>query len=96
MFLSKPALFRKILISLMRDSKFWLVVLSARMISAACVFEALRSHQPFLFVTLKPSINNNLDDCYNKIYKLIQAEIKNDSKDYDKNFIRNHIEKLTS
>ena len=41
-------------------------------------------------------INNNLDDCYQKIYKLIQAEINNGSKDYDKNFIRKHIEKLTS
>ena len=41
-------------------------------------------------------INNNLDDCYDKIYKLIQAEIKDGSKDYDKDFIRNHIEKLTS
>ena len=41
-------------------------------------------------------INNNLDDCYEKIYNLIQAEIKNGSKDYDKNFIRNHVEKLTS
>ena len=41
-------------------------------------------------------INNNLNDCYEKIYKLIQAEINNGSKDYDKNFIRNHIEKLTS
>ena len=42
------------------------------------------------------NINNNLDDCYDKIYKLIQAEIKDGSKDYDKDFIRNHIEKLTS
>ena len=41
-------------------------------------------------------INNDLDDCYDKIYKLIQAEIKDGSKDYDKDFIRNHIEKLTS
>ena len=41
-------------------------------------------------------INNNLDDCYEKIYNLIQAEIKDGSKDYDKDFIRNHIEKLTS
>ena len=41
-------------------------------------------------------INNNLDDCYEKIYNLIQAEINDGSKDYDKNFIRNHIEKLTS
>ena len=41
-------------------------------------------------------INNNLKDCYEKIYSLIHAEIKNGSRDYDKNFIRNHIEKLTS
>ena len=41
-------------------------------------------------------INNNLDNCYEKIYNLIQAEIKAGSKDYDKDFIRNHVEKLTS
>ena len=41
-------------------------------------------------------INNNLEDCYEKIYNLIQAEIKDGSKDYDKDFIRNHVEKLTS
>ena len=41
-------------------------------------------------------INNNLDECYEKIYNLIQAEMKDGSKDYDKDFIRNHIEKLTS
>ena len=41
-------------------------------------------------------INNNLEDCYKKILNLIQAEIKNMSKDYDKDFIRNHVEKLTS
>ena len=41
-------------------------------------------------------INNNLKDCFKKIYSFIQAEIKNGSKDYDKDFIRNHIEKLTS
>ena len=41
-------------------------------------------------------INNNLKDCFKKIYSLIQAEIKNGSKDYDKDFIRNHVEKLTS
>ena len=40
--------------------------------------------------------NNNLNNCYEKIYSLIQAEIKNGSKDYDRNFIRNHVEKLTS
>ena len=41
-------------------------------------------------------INNNLDECYEKIYNLIQAEMNDGSKDYDKDFIRNHIEKLTS
>ena len=41
-------------------------------------------------------INNNLEDCFKKIYSLIEAEIKNGSKDYDKDFIRNHVEKLTS
>ncbi len=41
-------------------------------------------------------INDNLNNCFSKILNLIQAEIKNGSKDYDKNFIRNHIEKLTS
>ena len=41
-------------------------------------------------------INNNLDECYEKIYNLIYAEMKDGSKDYDKDFIRNHIEKLTS
>ena len=41
-------------------------------------------------------INENLQDCYKKIYNLIQAEILNGSKDYDKDFIRNHVEKLTS
>ena len=40
-------------------------------------------------------INNNLEDCYKKIYNLIQAEIHNGSKDYDIEFIRNHVEKLT-
>ena len=41
-------------------------------------------------------INNRLDECYKKIFNLIQAEIKNGSKDYDKDFIRAHVEKLTS
>ena len=39
-------------------------------------------------------INDNLNNCYNKIFNLIQAEINNDSRDYDLEFIRNHIEKL--
>ena len=41
-------------------------------------------------------INNDLENCYQKIKSLIQAEINSGSKDYDKEFIRNHIEKLTS
>ena len=41
-------------------------------------------------------INENLERCYNKIKRLINAEINNESKDYDVNYIRSHIEKLTS
>ena len=41
-------------------------------------------------------INNDLDNCYLKIHNLIKAEINKDSKDYDLEFVRNHIEKLTS
>ena len=41
-------------------------------------------------------INDNLDNCYSKIHNLINAEINNGSKDYDVNFIRRHVEKLTS
>ena len=41
-------------------------------------------------------VNDNLDNCYSKIYNLIEAEINNISKDYDKAFIKNHVEKLTS
>ncbi len=41
-------------------------------------------------------INQNLEECYLKIYKLIQAEVNNGSKDYDVEFIRKHVEKLTS
>jgi len=41
-------------------------------------------------------VNDNLDNCYSKIYNLIEAEINSSSKDYDKNFIRSHVEKLTS
>ena len=40
-------------------------------------------------------INDNLDNCYLRIKTLIQAEICNGSKDYDEQFIRNHVEKLT-
>ena len=41
-------------------------------------------------------VNDNLNDCFFKIQKLIDAEIENGSKDYDRNFIKDHIEKLTS
>tara|TARA_X000000368_G_scaffold382270_1_gene339304 strand:- start:159 stop:791 length:633 start_codon:yes stop_codon:yes gene_type:complete len=41
-------------------------------------------------------INENLEKCYSKIYNLIKAEINNGSKDYDPNYIRSHVEKLTS
>ena len=41
-------------------------------------------------------INDDLDTCYNKIQNLITAEIKNGSKDYDPEYIRNHVDKLTS
>ena len=41
-------------------------------------------------------INDNLEKCYKKIYNLINAEINNGSKDYDPEYIRDHIEKLTS
>jgi len=40
-------------------------------------------------------INDNIDKCFNKINNLIEAEINDGSKDYDLNFIRNHVEKLT-
>ena len=41
-------------------------------------------------------INENLEECYSKISNLINAEINNGSKDYDKEYIRNHVDKLTS
>ncbi len=41
-------------------------------------------------------INDSLDNCFSKISNLIQAELQNGSKDYDLEYIRNHIEKLTS
>ena len=41
-------------------------------------------------------VNDDLKSCYLKIQNLINAEIFNGSKDYDLEFIRNHVEKLTS
>jgi len=41
-------------------------------------------------------INDDLNSCYDKIQKLINAELSNGSKDYDIEYIRNHVENLTS
>ncbi len=41
-------------------------------------------------------INDNLEDCYSRISNLIEAEINNGSKDYDKEYVRKHVDKLTS
>jgi guanylate kinase len=41
-------------------------------------------------------INDNLEECYSKINILIDAEINNGSKDYDKEYIRKHVNELTS
>ena len=41
-------------------------------------------------------INDDLDSCYSKIQNLINAELNNGSKDYDLEYIRKHVEKLTS
>ncbi|MDA9955936.1 guanylate kinase [Candidatus Pelagibacter sp.] len=41
-------------------------------------------------------INDSLDKCYSKISNLIDAEINSGSKDYDKEYIRKHVIKLTS
>ena len=41
-------------------------------------------------------INDNLEKCFFKINTLIEAEINNGSKDYDLEYIRSHVSKLTS
>ena len=41
-------------------------------------------------------INDDLEECYAKINNLIEAEINNGSKDYDKDFIRKHVDMLTT
>ena len=41
-------------------------------------------------------INSNLIECFFKIRNLIDAEIKNGSKDYDLEFIRSHVNNLIS
>ena len=41
-------------------------------------------------------INDDLEKCFSKIKSLIDAEKTNGSKDYDLEFIRSHVNKLTS
>ena len=41
-------------------------------------------------------INDDLDKCFSKIKNLIDAEINNGSKDYDIEYIRSHVNWLTS
>ncbi|MBD1166962.1 guanylate kinase [Pelagibacterales bacterium SAG-MED09] len=41
-------------------------------------------------------INDDLNKCYKKIHNLINAEVNNSSKDYDPDYIRSHVENLTS
>ena len=41
-------------------------------------------------------INDNLEKCFSKIKSLIDAEKINGSKDYDLEYIRSHVNKLTS
>tara|TARA_B100000989_G_scaffold157062_1_gene117303 strand:- start:126 stop:758 length:633 start_codon:yes stop_codon:yes gene_type:complete len=41
-------------------------------------------------------INNDLNTCFSRIKNLIDAEMNNGSKDYDSEFIRDHVDKLTT
>ena len=41
-------------------------------------------------------INDELEKCYEKIKSLISAEINNGPKEYDKDYIREHVKKLTN
>jgi guanylate kinase len=41
-------------------------------------------------------INDNLNECYNRISELIDSEINNTNNNYDKDLIRKHINFLTS
>tara|TARA_B100001057_G_C22381356_1_gene768514 strand:- start:46 stop:678 length:633 start_codon:yes stop_codon:yes gene_type:complete len=41
-------------------------------------------------------VNDDLDKCFSKIKNLIEAEVNSGSKDYDVEFIRDHVNKLTS
>ncbi len=41
-------------------------------------------------------INDDIQSCFNKIQNLITAEINNGSKDYDLEYVRKHVNNLTS
>ena len=41
-------------------------------------------------------VNDNLENCFLEIQKLIEAEINDSPKNYDKNLIKKHVKKLTS
>ena len=41
-------------------------------------------------------INDDLENCYQKISNLIESTIKNKPKEFDKKFIKSHVEKLIS
>ena len=41
-------------------------------------------------------INDDLNDCYTKISDLIDSEVKNQKNEYDKEFVRKHVNLLTS
>ena len=41
-------------------------------------------------------INDDLENCYKNIHNLINAETQNGPKEYDKEFIRKHVDSLTS
>ena len=41
-------------------------------------------------------VNDSLDKCFYRIKNLIEAEINSGSKDYDLEYIRSHVDKLTS
>jgi guanylate kinase len=41
-------------------------------------------------------INDNLKQCFNQIIELIESEINNELKNYDLEYIKNHVNKLTS
>ena len=41
-------------------------------------------------------INDDIESCFNKIQNLITAEINNGSKDYDLEYVRKHVNNLTS